>query len=484
MKKFYKFQVFSFSAFLLFFFLLSPFLSFSQKATITDVVISPTNITVTYDLTTTDPVDVTLCYSLDNKCTWHDAVTVTNNTCQYAGLNKTIIWDNIFDGKQYGIFYFKLKTEPIIVPPFTCMSNTFPTYEHTPTASQQVSVPIKVSTTKDAAGNYVHFQGASPTATDTTTIYLKFLTYNLGAMPCLSPKEQMKQVYAVSPNDIRVYGGLYQWGRKDAEHSLRCNRTDAPEYFQQAPTNAECYPVATYNPDIHTKFVWDPTLTNGWWANGEVGNSNLWGNGCPVGSGCPSIDGVNPFGPGVNSCQGTTNCNGGNSRVSKRPNDPCPVGYRIPTQHEWALFSWEGGSSISPTNDASTSINDITVSRSGLVWVRVRNGLINGTWATNNMCGYAIYAKPVWDVAYLSPPPAGTDLTLPVAPEPLLFLPAAGNRDCYLGATLSNVGTMGHFWSSTVTGNNSHFIYFTSGAVNASTGNHRAYGFPVRCIAE
>jgi len=438
----------------------------------------PGGVTITYDLAC-DIENVTLWYSADMSH-WVQAFAVTGDvgsSVSAAGATpKTIYWDNATDKVKNGNFYFKIKTTTNGC--FACMSNTYPTTSHTPTAAQQVSVPIKVSTTKDAALNYVHEQAAGPTE----TINLKFLTYNLGANPNLSPKEQMKQVYAADQTDIRVYGGLYQWGRKDAEHSLRCNMADAPAYFLNA-NGVDRYPVASYNPATDTKFVWDLSLTNGWWANGEVNNSNLWGNGCGLGNGCPTPGAA----AGTNACPTTnpTTCFGGNKNVSKRPNDPCPAGYRVPTEHEWALLGWEGGSSTATTNDNIPSItNDITVSKSGLVWVRVRNGFINGSWSSNNMCGYAIYDKSVWDAAYPSPPPSlTTDLTSPSAPAPLLFLPAADSRSYTNGALLS-VGTNGFYWSSTVTSIGSYYLGFSSGNVSASFSSLRANGFSVRCVAE
>jgi len=72
----------------------------AQKATIDNVAMNPTNVTVTYTLATTDLVDVILCYSLDGKCTWTDAGNVTGHvTCQSAGGGKVMVWDNIADGK-------------------------------------------------------------------------------------------------------------------------------------------------------------------------------------------------------------------------------------------------------------------------------------------------------------------------------------------------------------------------------------------------
>ena len=68
--------------------------------------------------------------------------------------------------------------------------------------------------------------GGSTSGTGSVEIYvssgqtLKFMTYNLGANPNLTPKQQMAYSGA-NPEDITVYGGFYQWGRKDAAHTFR-----------------------------------------------------------------------------------------------------------------------------------------------------------------------------------------------------------------------------------------------------------------------
>jgi len=62
-------------------------------------------------------------------------------------------------------------------------------------------------------------------------------------------------------------------------------------------------------------------------------------------------------------------------------------------------------------------------------------------------------------------------------------LPAAGYRHRNTAA-LNNVGTRGYYWSSTVNGNNSYNLYFTSTNVNPANNDNRANGFSVRCVAE
>ncbi|MDR0682515.1 MAG: fibrobacter succinogenes major paralogous domain-containing protein, partial [Dysgonamonadaceae bacterium] len=117
--------------------------------------------------------------------------------------------------------------------------------------------------------------------------------------------------------------------------------------------------------------------------------------------------------------------------------DPCrsELGgtWRVPTQAEWAQIA----------------------SNNTWIW---QEGGANGT------SGYQIK-------------PGGTNKPT------TLFLPAAGYRNRIGGAQL-NVGSLGTYWSSAVTGTASYSLYFTSGSVIAANTANRANGFSVRCVSE
>tara|TARA_B110000046_G_scaffold127483_1_gene133915 strand:+ start:614 stop:1564 length:951 start_codon:yes stop_codon:yes gene_type:complete len=174
---------------------------------------------------------------------------------------------------------------------------------------------------------------------------------------------------ASSSTDEASYGDLYQWGRNSDGHQIRSSST----------------------------------------ANG------------PVASGSEGSNFITSSGDWL-STQDDTRWNGS----TKGAHDPCPDGFRVPTEAEWEAERNNGGT---------------------------------GFWGTGS-------AQNNVDGAYNSP----------------LKLPAAGLRPNDTGA-LGHVGTRGYYWSSTVDGTDVLKLRFTSnGAVLSS--DTRADGFSVRCIKE
>ena len=174
-------------------------------------------------------------------------------------------------------------------------------------------------------------------------------------------------------NDTAAYGHLYQWGRYTDGHQIRNSGTTTTLSSSDSPG--------------HGNFIINPGGNNDW----RTPQQTLW----------LGVSGTN---------------------------NPCPSGFRIPTQAELAnLF----------------------------------NLIPNFTTAT---CGATSSCK---DVA------AGS----------LLRLPSGGFRD-YSSAGLSSLGSSGYYWSSTVGGVNAYDPYFGSSAVGPAYDNYRAYGFSVRCLKD
>ena len=169
---------------------------------------------------------------------------------------------------------------------------------------------------------------------------------------------------ATSSTDSASYGDLYQWGRQADGHQCRTSPTTATLSSVDQPANGN--------------FIL-PTSAPCDWRSSQ--NANLW-------------QGVN----GVNN--------------------PCPSGYRLPTE---------------------TELNAERLS-----------------WSQNTSEG-----------AFASP----------------LKLPLAGGRDWFSGS-LFNVGTLGYYWNSTVSGTYSRSLRVgTSSGANMNN-DFRARGITVRCLKD
>jgi len=226
-------------------------------------------------------------------------------------------------------------------------------------------------------------------------VYNDFLCRNLGVTGTQDPF-----TYQAGANN----GTLYQWGRNTDGHEVRTSATQA------APVTA---PVAN---KFITRSSISNTNSNYDWLNPQ--NSTLWGDG---------TTGVDP---------------------AKTANDPCPTGFKVPSQAQWSGLFIPGSISGEPINATQNT------------W----------TWTGN---GYA-----------LSPIGAITPVTL--------YLPAAGYRDftgqVYVNNIIMSGGKVGRYWSSSVNGRNSFALDF-----NYNTGFlpvvsirpfDRGYGNSIRCIKD
>jgi hypothetical protein len=258
--------------------------------------------------------------------------------------------------------------------------------------------------------------------------------------------------------NIRVYGGLFQWGRKDVLHALRdANSGLASAYFRNTQYSN------TYNPATDTMFVY--------------GNFDWFHS-----------SNINSFWDGKELAEQIS--------ISKGLSDPCPTGYRVPIQHEWALILNEGGSSKNITNDYFNSGGSNTdrhgttwyvpFSNTNVVWVRVSNKHPSTTFQSGMMNGYALYS--FFDLGIL----ANNDLNEKFDPDvdlttindnPLMFLPAAGYRNRNT-SEVGNVDTYGYYWCTTNKSDNSYDMYFNQSEMNIQKDTYRTFGMSVRCIKE
>jgi uncharacterized protein (TIGR02145 family) len=185
---------------------------------------------------------------------------------------------------------------------------------------------------------------------------------------------------ATSSTDAQSYGSLYQWGRGSDGH--QCVNRYAGDGVTTSSTTALNATVSTDTPP-HGNYILINAGNNDW---RSPQNNSLW--------------------------QGVSGTN-----------NPCPTGYRLPTE---------------------TELNNERLS-----WVQAPIS------STNNAAG-----------AFASP----------------LKLPMAGNRSRGNGSLLV-VGSSGSYWSSTVSSADARFLGFGSSSANMYT-NNRAFGLSVRCIKD
>jgi uncharacterized protein (TIGR02145 family) len=191
---------------------------------------------------------------------------------------------------------------------------------------------------------------------------------------------------AASSGDIDSYGDLYQWGRAADGHQCRTSPLHNGGTLGLATTSAP-----------NTDETWDGhfIITSGdYWL--QTHNNFLWNTNDPTNANDPS--------PG----KGVT--------------DPCPIGYRVPTEAE---LNAERGS-----------------------WTNAAIG------STNNAAG-----------AFASP----------------IKLPAAGFRFRTNGG-LTSVGIEGNYWSSTMSGTLARRLQFGSGATMSVASP--SFGKSVRCLKD
>jgi hypothetical protein len=354
-----------------------------------------------------------------------------------------------------------------------------------------------------------------------------FMAYNLGADPNLNtPKDQM--AYLATHNysndvermlDASVNGGLYQWGRKDTLYAV--NATTYKRYIGDGTTTVSMsddqfeltnnfYNMTTgqpLSPKYANKHIYDAGGTNNYdWIvysenppspftyDSELGMSpGRWGNGVAVKTATPD---------GGVSYDGSYYQN-----PVKTDYDPCPTGYRIPTQDEWErVSSYDCNPSQSGVSDLIRHNYDygdiITTVGQDLTWVPVvcnkdNSGKCvpskNDNWGENSngseddrhqefITGYAVYNTSEWNAAGIDYKNGTVSLHDDYAPNPYLYLPLAGYRNGNDPA-LEDSGAYGLYMSSTLESTSAYVLSLNYGSVSTEM-QDRSRGFSIRCVVK
>jgi hypothetical protein len=321
-----------------------------------------------------------------------------------------------------------------------------------------------------------------------------FAPYNLGADPTYdTPKKQIKYLAdcAFNKTDATVWGDLYQWGRIADGHEKRTS----PNYptndntvengaLSNSQVDGNGQPSSTSG--AGGKFIKTSGTPNNW-RNPE--QYDLWGNSKLITVGEENKGGVLKSGSYYQ-----------NTDWAISANNPCAsmgAGWRVPTQDEWErLCNYDSNPSLTggrvpptgdilPTGQANTSANSAP-----LTWVPVKGGKATSDWENTkgNLGGLAVYKTADWedaDTNYKNGTWELYDNGGRTAPEPVLFFPAAGNRN--IDGMVTYLGTYGFYWSSTNFGEYGAYAVRLTGITNntyvdPSANILRGTGLSVRCV--
>ncbi|MDR0547725.1 MAG: fibrobacter succinogenes major paralogous domain-containing protein [Dysgonamonadaceae bacterium] len=306
---------------------------------------------------------------------------------------------------------------------------------------------------------------------------LKFTPYNLGANIAKLDSIAIADNISSTKAAIRcsyidfgaVIGDLYQWGRVTDGHEKRNSAIIDISNLNTSDYNATGQVInETYKKDFITNtsspFDWQTTP-----------NDSLWGNGKAIGTSTDPV-GVPYDGHYYQS-----------TAWQMPSNNPCPAGFRVPTKDEWeriAAYDCEPDKEGGAKTMSTGTVSSYDMTETGLTWVRVKSGYAsNESWSSDDKTGWAIYKTSDWNVAGANYKDGSEFLYVSGAPEPLLFLPAAGCRD-YSSGSLYGVGDYGYYCSSSVDNSSGWRLHFYSNGVRSGINISRASGFSVRCAAE
>lgn len=155
------------------------------------------------------------------------------------------------------------------------------------------------------------------------------------------------------------------------------------------------------------------------------------------------------------------------------------------------LFQWgrlDDGHQVRTSGETTTQSTGDVPNHSNFIkgssdWRNpANNSLWQGVNGINNPCppGWRIPTTIEWGDELNS---WGSNKNATGAFNSSLKLPRGGLRN-YVSGVVGDVGSGGYYWSSAVSGIGAQRLYFYSTGANAGGGDHRAYGFSVRCLKD
>ncbi|MDR0543237.1 MAG: hypothetical protein LBH19_13635 [Dysgonamonadaceae bacterium] len=267
-----------------------------------------------------------------------------------------------------------------------------------------------------------------------------------------------------------VVGDMYQWGRVADGHEKRNSQVVDISKLTISDYDASTGQIT--NASYKNHFIANDNSPYDWQ---KSKNDNLWGNGVKIDA--PTNPSGVPY----------TNGHYFQSTAWQIPfNNPCPSGFRVPTQDELErIVNYDCNPSAKAGNINTSTACSYPMPSTGLTWVRVKDGKAStGTaWYTGDKTGYAIYKTTDWNAAGSDYRNGTNALYEPAAPEPLLFLPAAGAR--YPSGNITTKSINGCYMSSSVVGNNDLYgLRFYVNQILHDNNQNKVYALSIRCVAE
>ncbi|NDV97125.1 hypothetical protein D0T84_19785 [Dysgonomonas sp. 521] len=219
-------------------------------------------------------------------------------------------------------------------------------------------------------------------------------------------------------------GDLYQWGRKKDGHQVRTSAS-----YPTNDTSAESGIATAADLDVNGqiaegnaregKFIKQTDYPMSWRPINNPSMVGLWG------------DNTTETSANYNQARGTA--------------DPCPTGWKVPSQKQWSAIYQ--GNQTNGAPEASTS---------GSTWTKQGKFTSNGGGSTS---GYKV--------------------------ADALYLPTAGYRHLSWGS-LHAASQYGDYWSSTIhsSSHTTYKLYFYNNTVLPGDFGDRANAYVVRCVPE